>query len=123
MALGPVDVLPPLPPPAGPAWAPWLALILVLAPLAWLLWRRRDRGRRLPLRLARALGRSRIRPRQAAHRLAGHLRAYHRHSAGAQDLLASLDALRFRREGPSAEELLPLLRAAQRLPRGGGRHG
>jgi len=124
MALEPVEVLPPLPPPGGPAWAPWLAaLILTGAALAWLIWRRQDRGGRPLRRLARALRRSQIPPRQAAHALAGHLRAHHRRSAEAEALVQTLDALRFRRETPSADRLLGLLDAARRLPRGRRHHG
>lgn len=114
---GPTEA-PLLPPPAPPeafSWTAWL-LILLLLPAAWCLLRSFQNSRRGRLRrLRRELRHGGITPRRGAHALALLLRGT---SIDNNTLRQTLDKTRFRREEPSREEILDLMRKAEALLKG-----
>jgi hypothetical protein len=110
-------ILDPLPPVSGTPWSGWITLavagLLIVAPVIWAMWNRRYRPRWHLRRLRRDLRRQRINPRRAAHALAVVLRDGRLQARSAAALLDELDALRFRRESPSAGQLLGLIVRAE----------
>lgn len=117
------DILAPLPPVAGDPWVGWLVPTLAVGLTGLTLWYLRHRARRPLRRLDRALRRDRLGSRETAHALAAVLRDRAARDGGGpiRELLGELDALRFRRDPPSAASLLDLIGRAEHLrPRRAG---
>lgn len=97
------DILPLPPPPAAVPWPPLAGALVVALVVAVVAVRHLNH----PLgRLGRRLRAGRISPREAAHVLARH--------AGAGASRRRLDALRFGRQGPDADQVLGLLEEVRR---------